>query len=536
MSIRTKAWLLITVVTVLVAAICFDSVISLKRISEIDRQAKVLTQINIHLLECRRQEKNFQLRGFTRHGEDTLNSAEKWKKLLEKALDLVKKSQDELNDRYPSQLASINQDMMDYGKIFWMQVEKSDIQDWDVSLDNDVVKKARSCQAMILKIQDLEELRKGTIMRQSEMLIYMLGVLVVIALAAFGYFLMINLVRPVVDLAHMLKEISSREGNLTLRLSVRQKDEIGDLANGFNVFVEAIQNIIKDVSSNIKILAVSSEHLDDISTGLKVNAEMTSNKSMAMTAAGIQMNTNMDYITTASLETNASIEQMVLATENMSSNVKDIARNAEQARTVSGLAVAKTRKASAQILELENSAKDISKVTEVITEISEQTNLLALNATIEAARAGTTGQGFAVVANEIKTLARQTADATQDIKNSIQRVQHTTVSTSEEIQQVSEIISEIDDIVSSIASSMEEQALTTQTVLQDLQVASGKIHGMNENLNQSAHATKEMSRNIDEVDNAAKEISETASQVSSSSEDLAELSMKLKNIMDRLRT
>lgn len=536
MSIRTKAWLLITVVTVLVGAICCDTVISLKRISDIDRQAKVLSQINIHLLECRRQEKNFQLRGFTRHGQDTLNSAEKWKKLLEKALDLVKKSQDELNNRYLSQLTSINQDMADYGKIFWTQVEKNETNGWNVSLDNDAVKKARSCQAMILKIQGLEELRKDGIMRQSEKLIYILGVLVVIALGAFGYFLMINLVRPVVDLAHMLKEISSREGNLTLRLSVRQKDEIGDLANGFNVFVEAIQNIIKDVSSNIKVLAVSSDHLEGISTGLKINAEMTSNKSMAMTAAGIQMSTNMDNITTASHETNASIEQMVQATENMSANVKDIAQNAEQAKTVSSLAVAKTRTASTQILELEGSAKDISKVTEVITEISEQTNLLALNATIEAARAGTSGKGFAVVANEIKTLARQTADATQDINKSIQRVQNTTLSTSEEIQQVSEIITEIDDIVSSIALSMEEQALITQAVLTDLKVASGNIHGMNENLNQSADATKEMSQNISEVDNSAKEISATASQVSDSSEELAELSTKLKTIMDRLRT
>jgi len=536
MSIRTKAWLLITVVTVLVAAICCDTVISLKRISEIDRKTKVLSQINIHLLECRRQEKNFQLRGFVRYGKDTINSAEKWKTLLESALDLVKKSQNELNDRYASELASVNQDMVDYGKIFWMQVEKNNIQDWDVSLDNDAVKKARSCQEMVLKIQDMEALRKDTMMRQSEMLIYILGVLVLISLGAFGYFIMINLVRPVVDLAHMLKEISSREGNLTLRLSVRQTDEIGDLANGFNVFVEAIQNIIKDVSSNIKILAVSSDQLEGISTGLKINAEMTSNKSMAMTAAGIQMSTNMDYITTASQETNVSIEQMVQATESMSANIKDIARNAEQARTVSGLAVAKTRTASTRILELESSAKDISKVTEVITEISEQTNLLALNATIEAARAGTSGQGFAVVANEIKTLARQTADATQDIKKSIQRVQHTTLSTSEEIQQVSEIITEIDGIVSSIALSMEAQALTTQTVLKDLQAASGKINGMNENLNESFDATKEMSRNIGEVDNAAKEISATASQVSSSSEELAELSLKLKNIMDRLRT
>ncbi len=537
MSIRTKAWLLITAITFVVAIICCNFLISLKRINDIDENIRIMGQINVKLLECRRQEKNYQLRGLEAHGKDTLNSVQKWQKHLTKGLALIG-AQENLSHRYEKKLVSMRQETIAYEQIFQDLVKRyqDNTKNWDPLLDKKLVARARNSQALVIEVQNLEERRKRLIMDQTKMLTYILGGLVVIALGAFGYFLMNNLVKPVVQVACMLREIASRKGNLTLRLAVNKKDEIGDLAGCFNNFVEAIQTIIKDVSSHIRTLASSAGQLDDISTVLKANAEKTSEKSMSMTSTGIQMSANMKNITTASSQTTESIGQMVLSTQGMSENIRSIFQSAEKAQAVSGQAVAKICLVSSQITELGNFAQNIGAVTEAIADISDQTNLLALNATIEAARAGSAGRGFAVVANEIKVLAQQTADATLDIKKGISGVQQTTLATSEEIQKVSEIINEIDRIIASIALSVEEQNQTTQEFAKNLDTASARILGMDEDLNQSADATRQMSLDIDEVDGSAKEINVTASQVSSYSEKLAGLSMELKDIIGRLRT
>ena len=537
MRIRTKAWLLIAVVSFAVAVICCNSIVSLNRITAIDSNQKILNQVNIKLLESRRQEKNYQLRGLEKHGEDMFSAIEKWDQLLAQASGLVDNAQAQLNQMYGKRLIRASQEMKAYETVFRDRVAhyQNNTQAWDSSQDRHFVTRARNCQELILEILNIEANRKFAIMHQSKMLTYILGGGVVAVLGVFGYLLMAQLVRPVVVLTSMLREIASREGNLTLRLRVRQKDEIGDLAQYFNTFIDAIQVIIQEVASRIKTLATASGQLDTISAGLKKNAEETSEKSMGMTSAGTQMNANMDYITTASQETIVSIEQMVLATGGMSANIGNIVQNTDKAREISDRAVAKTQSASVRIMELGNSAKNIGRVTETITEISEQTHLLALNATIEAARAGAAGLGFVVVANEIKALARQTAEATQDIEKDILEIQQVTLSTSREIGQISEIIHEIDKIISSIAALVEEQHDTTRAFAQNLSGVSDKFHGVNENLSQGAEATREMSREISQIDRSAKEVYGTSSLVRTSSEDLAALSHELKKIIGCLR-
>ncbi|MBI9090498.1 MAG: methyl-accepting chemotaxis protein [Desulfobacterium sp.] len=529
---------MIWIVSVVVTLICCNGVISLEQLDAIDRHENILDGINDQILECRRQEKNYQIRGLALHGRDTLNAVEKWEGLLDKAFAQVQEAQAVLNHLHGGRLTSIRLEMEAYAKVFKGLVAsfKDDTGAWDATLDKELVVRARQAQVLIQEIRDLEEARKLSLITRSKMLTYWLGALMVAALGFFGYFLMANLVKPVVVLARMFREIASKEGNLTLRLTVDRQDEIGDLAMGFNGFAGAIQIIIRDASIRIKTLAGSSGVLDEIATGLKAHAEKMSDKANAMASAGAQMSANMDYIATASQETTAGIKRMVRATEEMSTNIGDIAQSSEKARLVSGQAVAKASAASTRIMELGGLARDIGKVTETITDISEQTNLLALNATIEAARAKGAGHGFAVVANEIKTLARQTAEATREIKESILRVQQTTTSTSEEIRQVSGIIHEIDSFVSSIASSVEEQSCVTRGVVDNLQVVYRKIQGVSENLSQGADAARDMSRDIGEVDVTAREIYITASNVSSSSKGLAVLGMALKEIMERLRT
>lgn len=137
---------------------------------------------------------------------------------------------------------------------------------------------------------------------------------------------------------------------------------------------------------------------------------------------------------------------------------------------------------------LGKAAAEISKVTEAIADISEQTNLLALNATIEAARAGEASKGFAVVAGEIKELAKQTARATEEIGLKIGEVQTSTTESVEAIKAIVEIIDDINSIVSSVATAIErEQSATTQEISNNVSQAATGVQEVNENVKRDLH-------------------------------------------------
>jgi methyl-accepting chemotaxis protein len=182
--------------------------------------------------------------------------------------------------------------------------------------------------------------------------------------------------------------------------------------------------------------------------------------------------------------------------------------------------------------ELGSAADAISKVTEVITEISEQTNLLALNATIEAARAGEAGKGFAVVANEIKELARQTAQATHEIKAKIGGIQHSTGETVVEMTQISTVINQVNEIVATIATSVDSQLATTQEVAGNVREASLGFEEINENVAQCSQVTGQISADIADVKASADEMTHTSFQVAFNVKELSQLAEKLYAVVD----
>jgi methyl-accepting chemotaxis protein len=141
------------------------------------------------------------------------------------------------------------------------------------------------------------------------------------------------------------------------------------------------------------------------------------------------MSRNQDTIVSSIEASSTNASMVAAASEEMNATIGEIAKNAENGRSISDQAVSKAKDASSQMNELGDAAQSIGKVVETINDISEKVNLLALNATIEAARAGDAGKGFAVVANEIKDLAKQTASATQEIKSKIENIQGSTKNT-----------------------------------------------------------------------------------------------------------
>jgi len=341
-----------------------------------------------------------------------------------------------------------------------------------------------------------------------------------------------SITRPINRAVAGLKDIAQGEGDLTRRLAVASKDEVGELANWFNVFIEKLQNIIAQINDNTKLVNGSAGELSGIAADLSMNAEETSGRADNVATAAEEMSVNLNSVAAAMEQSTTNTTMVAAAAEEMTATIGQIAHNAEQAHAITVQAVTQAASTSNRMAELGKAAQAISKVTETITEISEQTNLLALNATIEAARAGEAGKGFAVVANEIKELAKQTAAATMDIKNQIEGVQETTRSTVEEIDQISKIINEINGIIATMSLAVGEQSTATEEIAANISQASLGLSEVNENVSQSSLVAGTITQDIVGVNTASNEISKSSQQVKTSANRLQELANELHSVVN----
>lgn len=345
----------------------------------------------------------------------------------------------------------------------------------------------------------------------------------------FAVTLVINkaITRPIKAIVESVKDISQGEGDLTRQIQISTKDEIGELAHWFNLFLKQLGGIVIDISKNAETLHSSSEELSDLSKTLSKGNEDVSDRSANVSVSIEKMTANMEDFSASMGDASENINMIASSIEEMTATISEISQNSANAHSTSNQAVSGSISISEKINRLGEEAQGIGKVTEAITEISEQTNLLALNATIEAARAGESGKGFAVVANEIKDLARQTAEATMQIKNQISSVQNMIKETVKHNEQISGIINNVNDIVSSIASAIEEQTVTTKEIATNVSSVSSGITKMDENLAQSLAATKDIVQDIATVNSALAEMRSGSSQVRINSKQLSDMSNQL---------
>lgn len=328
-----------------------------------------------------------------------------------------------------------------------------------------------------------------------------------------------------------MEDIATGEGNLTKRIDIKNKDEIGTLVKWFNAFVERMDHIIADISVNAETVTASSGELLAVSEQMSDGAEDLSGRAGTVAVASEEMSSNMNSVAAASEQASTNVGMVSDSASQMQSTFAEVAQSCDKARLISANAADQVNKASNRVANLGNSAQEISKVTEVITDIAEQINLLALNASIEAARAGDAGKGFTVVASEIKSLASQTAKATEDIKGKILGIQNSTEDTVKDVGDISDVITDVNEIVTTIAAAVEEQSASATEVANNVEQASIGIGEVNENVAQTSQVSSEIAKDISVVNTVSDDMSARSILMKQSAGDLKELSSKLREMI-----
>lgn len=288
-------------------------------------------------------------------------------------------------------------------------------------------------------------------------------------------------------------------GDFTGRATHDSGDEFGVLGRAYNTMVDSLSGVLATISGNASDLSGAAEELQVLSAQINASAEDSSAQATLVAAAAEEVSVN--------------VQTVAGATEEMSSSIREIAKNTNDAAGVAAHAVDAAQTASLTVATLGESSAEIGTVVKVINSIAEQTNLLALNATIEAARAGEAGKGFAVVASEVKELARETSKATEDIGQRIDAIQSDAKAAVSAITQISAIIQQINDTQATIASAVEEQTATTNE--------------MSRNVADAATGSSEIASNITGVATSAAATTEGVTQTLVAAARLSRMSVEL---------
>jgi len=288
-----------------------------------------------------------------------------------------------------------------------------------------------------------------------------------------------------------------------------------------------VNEMFRDVVSGAETLSSSSVDLSGVSQRLSSDARETAARSVSVSEAVRELTSRLTSVGSEMEQASSHAGELATAAEELTATIAEISRESQKASSITADAVSEAMNASEKIHGLGESARDIGTVTQTINDISEQINLLALNATIEAARSGSAGSGFAVVAAEIKELAKQTAQATGEIRKKIDGIQGSTDGIISEIGAVTKVIHDVNAIVTTIAAAVEEQSVTTREIAANVTRSSVSVQDVNSNLARSSGVVDEIARDMSDVSRAAGGVSDSSATISERAEKLSKLAERL---------
>lgn len=343
------------------------------------------------------------------------------------------------------------------------------------------------------------------------------------------------IIKPLNGIHERVKDIAEGEGDLTLRINIEEKTEIGDLAEQINIFISNVHNLVQKIAQSSVELSESTKKIESVSKETRGNTESVSEQSLSVTENADQAAENMRNVASSTGTISSSIASVATSIEQMSATVNEIARSCQKETQIADTANIQAKSTNEKIKHLEESANKIGKVLDIITDIADQTNLLALNATIEAASAGEAGKGFAVVANEVKELAKQTSQATNEISTQIDDIRTNTHSSVDAIDKITTMVVDLNSISLTILNAVEEQSATINEISKNVSNVNRESNEMSSVVQTSAQGMNDISTKIHAVNEALKNINAAINHVEQNTVELTGITQNLQHSVDKFK-
>ncbi|MEJ0068170.1 MAG: methyl-accepting chemotaxis protein [Pseudomonadota bacterium] len=376
-------------------------------------------------------------------------------------------------------------------------------------------------------VDDLDDAFAGTAWRLGG-----IGLLVVVLTGFASIALARSIARPVQAMTDAMRRLAARD--LTVEIPARgQKDEVGRMADAVEFFREAMiegdqaaaaqraeqarkEERVRRLETLTQAFETEAGGLAGLLTKEAVQLQSTA---QSMTSTVDQTNQQATNLAAAAEQASDNAQTVASATEELSASIREIGAQVSQSSKIAGQATEDARRTNATVQALTAGAQRIGEVVKLINDIASQTNLLALNATIEAARAGEAGKGFAVVASEVKSLAAQTAKATEDIAGQVEEIRGTTEAAVQAIQGIGATIDEMASIAGSITLAVDQQSAATQEIAR--------------NVSQAADGAMRVTHAVGDVRQTANLTGQTATQLLTAADGLSAQAKDFTGAVDR---